>query len=121
MTELTPFKYNRTLLAFMGILLIFLVSVDVLIVSKQRRLLMDEVRSHMEGELNLMGTFVREPLLKQEYSKIEQFLTQWAEEHDEVIAVKATMPNDFVLLEYEAKASSLNKYSLEQKVQYAGK
>jgi PAS domain S-box-containing protein len=120
-TELSPFKYNRTLLAFMGILLIFLVSVDVLIVSKQRRLLMEEVRSHMEGELNLMGTFVREPLLKQDYSKIEQFLTQWAEEHDEVIAVKATMPNDFVLLEYETKASSSNTYSLEQKVQYAGR
>jgi PAS domain S-box-containing protein len=120
-TELTSFKYNRTLLAFMGILLVFLVSVDVLIVSKQRGLLLDEVRSHMEGELNLLGTFVREPLLKQDYSKIEQFLTQWAEEHDEIIAVKATLPNDFVLLEYETKRSSLNTYSLEQKVQYAGK
>ncbi len=121
MTELSPFKYTRTLLAFMGILLIFLISVDVLIVSKQRGLLMDEVRSHMKGELDLLGTFVREPLLKQEYSKVEQFLTQWAEEHDEIIALKASMPNDFVLLEYESESASLNTYSSEQKVQYAGK
>jgi signal transduction histidine kinase len=105
----------------MGILLIFLISVDVLIVSKQRGLLMDEVRSHMKGELDLLGTFVREPLLKQEYSKVEQFLTQWAEEHDEIIALKATMPNDFVLLEYESESASLNTYFSEQKVQYAGK
>lgn len=121
MTELSSFKYNRVLIVFMGILLVFLIIADVLIVSKQRMLLLEEVHDHMKDDVGLIGTFVREPLLRRNYAKVEQFLLQWAEEHEEIVQVKATMPNSFVLVDYQSKSASSNKYYLEESVEYAGK
>lgn len=121
MTNSVRFQYKRTILSFMAILLVFLIVADMVIVSNQRKQLLNEVRNHMQSELELVGTFVREPLLKQDYAKVEEFLTRWAREHDEVVEVRAVMPNNFVLAEYNRKSPPHYVYALDKHVRQGDK
>ncbi len=121
MTETARFKYQRAFLAFIAILLVFLIVTDMVIVSNQRKQLMSDAENHMRSEVDLVETFIREPLLKHDYAKVEQFLTHWAEEHNEVIEVRAVMPNNFVLAEYNRKTPSRYVYVLQKQVRYGDK
>ncbi len=112
------FRYKRALIAFMVTLLIFLIVIDVLIVSSQRNQLLIEVQEGMENELDLIASFVREPLLKDDYAQVEQFLLQWAREHNNVIEIRATMPNSFVLAEYSRAAQSSYVSEMRKEVLY---
>ncbi len=122
MTGPSPFKYSRALLSFMAVLLIFLGIANVVTVSHQRKQILDEVYRHARAELNLMGTLVREALLKHDYAMVEQFLTQWGEEHANVIEIKAIAPNNFVLARYnKGTAPAEHIFHIQQRIQYAGK
>lgn len=121
MTETSRYKYQRAFLAFIAILLVFLIVADMVIVSNQREQLMSEAQNHMRSEVDLVETFIREPLLKHDYAKVEQFLKHWAKEHNEVIEVRAVMPNNFVLAEYARKTPSRYVYALEKHVWFRDK
>ncbi|RJR21194.1 MAG: PAS domain S-box protein [Nitrospiraceae bacterium] len=121
MTDTVRFKYKRAFLAFLSILLIFLLVSDLIVVSSLRKQMLDEVHMHVQNELDLIATFVREPLLKHDYAKVEEFLMSWAEEQDEVVEVRAVMPNNFVLADYKGKESSRYVYMLEKQVRYGGR
>ncbi len=113
-------KYKRALLSFMAILLIFSGIVDVLMVSFQRRMLLEEAHENARRELELIGTFAREAILKRDYSTVEQFLIQWGEEHAEVVEVKAIAPNNFLLAHYRRTAPSKHIFHLQQHASYEG-
>ncbi len=121
MIRFSTFKYSRALLAFMAVLLIFLTVADVVTVSHQRKEILDEAHRNAETELNLMGTLVREALLKHDYATVEQSLTEWGKEDAAVIEIKATAPNGFVLAQYKRAAPSEHTFNIQQRIQFAGK
>jgi len=102
----------------MAIMLVFLIFSNIVVVSGQRNQLLSEAQHHMQLEMDLVGTFIREPLLKHDYAKVEEFLLHWAEEHDEVVEVRAVMPNNFLLAEYNRKLPSQHIYALETQVRH---
>jgi PAS domain S-box-containing protein len=104
----------------MIVLLFFLVIIDVIIVAQQRNQLHKEVMSHMKGDLELIGTFIENPLLKQEYSKVENFLNKWISDHDEILQFRAIMPNGFELVSYRRPDPSDQNYSLRKVVTFEG-
>jgi len=115
------FTYKRALLSFMAILLIFLMVTDVMIVSNQRRQLVSEVKRHWQSELDRIGVFITESLLKHEYAAVENSLIQWVKESDDIVEIKATAPNNFVLMQYRSATPSPHIFSQEKKVLYGGK
>ncbi|HBH62126.1 MAG TPA: hypothetical protein DDX85_10405 [Nitrospiraceae bacterium] len=121
MTNPPAFQYTRTIVSFMAILLVFLIVADMFIVSNQREQLFKEVQNHMQFELDLIGTFVREPLLKHDYATVEQFLMHWAKEHKDVVDLKAVMPNNFVIAEYSRTTRSRYVYALQKQVRQGEK
>jgi signal transduction histidine kinase len=68
-----------------------------------------------------MGTLIREPLLRQDYDEVEQFLLQWAEEHENILEINAVMPNKFVLVQYKRLKEGTDRYTMENRVQYLKK
>jgi PAS domain S-box-containing protein len=118
MSRELSFKYKKALLSFMLILLFFLVMSNVFIVSNQRQQHLDNIQKQMHTQVDLLGTFSREPLLRHDYAKIEEFLVQWAEEHDQVIEMKAIMPNNFMLVDYHRKKPTLNTLNSRWQVKY---
>lgn len=94
-------RYGRAILSLVAVLLVFLSLVDVVLVGHQYRMMQKELREDARNELAIMGTFAREALLRQDYALLEQFLNQWAEEHQEVTALRAIAPNGFVLVDYQ--------------------
>jgi PAS domain S-box-containing protein len=83
-------------------------------------MLLDEIQQDVQVQAELIGTFIREPLLKYDYAKVEQFLVQWAEEKDDVIEMKAIMPNKFVLVHYRRNNPSSYFINLQKQVTYSG-
>ncbi len=105
-------------MSFMAILLFFLVFANVLIVSNQRRQHMESMVKNLEIQGDLIGTFIREPLLKHDYANVEQFVLQWAEEHDEVLEMTVSMPNGFMLVEYKSKRASSHTLDIQREIHF---
>ena len=77
MSENSAYKYSYALLWFIGLLLIFLIIADVLIVSNQRKELLERADKYFADELNGIATAVKEPLLRHQYGKVEQLLLKY--------------------------------------------
>ena len=80
--------------------------------------MMEEIHHDAQHELELIGTFSKEALLRMDYAAIEQFLNQWAREHEEILEMKAVAPNGFVLVHYKSYAASASSIHLKQLVTY---
>ena len=105
----------------MAVLFLFLVTVDVLIVSREREAKLDNVREHTERELSLVGTFVTEPMLMHEFAVVEQFILQWGEKDTDVISFKASTPEGTALADFHRPADTRHSLTLRKQVNFVGK
>lgn len=115
-----PFRYRRAVLSFIAVLLVFFGIVVIVIVSHERDMF-DEAQKNARSELELMGTFVRDAVLRHDYAEVEQFLTQWGKEHEDIAELTAVAPNNFVIVRYRRPAPTGHLFRFEQRVSYAGR
>ena len=118
--SLFPVRYRRALLSFIAILLVFFVILVAGIISHEREML-EGANKQAEHEIHLMGSLLRESLLKFDYATVEQFLVQWGEEHDDIVEVRATAPNGFVLAHYRRAEPSKHTFHATQQVRHGGR
>jgi PAS domain S-box-containing protein len=117
MKKILLLKYKRFILAFVSILLIFLAFIITIIISQHYEM-MEEIESDAQRELELIGTFSQEALLMNDYSSVELFLQQWAEEHDEILSLSATAPNNFILVDFKRGKEVISSLNLTHRVRY---
>ncbi|MFA7382803.1 MAG: ATP-binding protein [Desulfurivibrionaceae bacterium] len=98
---LSPRKYWRTLFTFMLVLTLFLVGLDSFFILREQHKHNLEQDEEVGHDLELIGAFLVEPLLQQEYSKVEQFLLQWGRSTPEVVSIQASFPKGLTLAEFE--------------------
>lgn len=96
-------RYRRVIIYFMAILLVFNSIVVAVIVSHQREM-SETSRKNAIRELDLMGTFARDAMLRHDYATLEEFLMYWVKEHEEIVELKAISSNGFVIAEYRSAA-----------------
>jgi PAS domain S-box-containing protein len=120
MNSIVRLKYKRFALSFFSILLIFLVFI-ITVITSQHREMVTEIRSDAQRELELIGSFAQEALLMNDYSSVKQFLRQWAEEHDEILKLTATAPNDVILVQFHREKEVSSRLNLVHHVRYKGK
>ena len=118
MTVYPSGRHRQAFIAFLLVLVLFLVTVDMLIISNQRTISINEEKKHMNVVINLAGILLRESLLKHDYDEIEQFLIQWGKEKDDILEIKAIMPNGFLLVHYRSVHPQVNIYSIQKQVEY---
>lgn len=114
------FRYQRFVIAFITLLALFLFIVVATIIS-QHNVMMEEIRSDAEHELELIGSFSREALLSMDYAEVEQFLHQWADEHSEILKIRAVAPNNFELVNFRRASASESSLDLSLMVRYEGR
>ncbi len=118
---LRPSRHTRAALAFMATLLIFLVILDGLIVLWEQKTLYDKSQEQAQNELELIGTFVTEPLLRQEFTMVEQFMMQWGELKKDVITIKAFTPDGSLLAEFNRPPiKAVNTLTSRHSVKFVG-
>jgi PAS domain S-box-containing protein len=114
-----PFKYKRVIISFIAVLLTFFGILVIAIVSHENEMLKQAEKDTVD-ELELMGTFARQSIIRHDYATVEQFLRQWGEEHPEIFELKATAPNNFVIAHYRRPAFPAHPFHFQRQIQYAG-
>jgi PAS domain S-box-containing protein len=66
-------------------------------------MIIQDSQAHSEEKLKLIGLFIQEFLVKNDYAAVEQFIQQWGVQHDDVMELKAVSANDVVLAHYVSK------------------
>jgi len=112
----TTLRYARALLGLSVVVLLFSALAVAFLLAQQHRQLLNEGWRHAESELQIVATFAREALLKRDYQTVEQFLSQWAQEHPMVAAMEAVAPNGFVLVDYQRRKPAKNPLELARSV-----
>ena len=115
-----PFKHTRAAFAFMAVLFLLLVILDSLIFFWERDVLFEESHNQTQNELELIGTFVTEPLLRQEFTIVEQFMNHWGELKEDVISLKAFSPDGSLFAEYKRPFKISESFTKNHTVEFFG-
>ena len=71
-------RYRNALLAFMFVLVAFLIVVDFVIINYQQNTTLNFVRHHLMHEMEMMGLSLRESMLNDRYDKAKDLMLEWA-------------------------------------------
>ena len=110
----------RPLFYFLSIVLLFLVLVDLLFLRNQYSILIESEKRNVQEELHLMGTLMREALLKNDYATIENFVQSWGRTHAEVTEIRAVAKNGFVISQFKRHIPNGDRISGSRKIEYTG-
>lgn len=120
MTREYQYKYGYTVLSMMAVLLVFLIFADMMVISLQRKIVTEELHHHVEDEMSLIGSSVIEAMLKHKYENVEKFISGWAGNHEEIVKMKAFLPNGYPLVDYERLGPSKSTFDLQHIVKHSG-
>lgn len=120
MNRLLSFRYARTVMYLVAVLLAFLVIVDVLILSQQQRYFRDDARGLAEHEVELLGMLLGRELSGDGYDRTvaERVLARWLEEHPDVVELRASTPDGGVLAEFSRETNHSRLFRVEHAVKY---
>lgn len=111
-------KYTKAIVAFVAVFAVFLVCMDFFLVSKEQERHYAEFNDQAKNELSLIGTFVTDPLLEQQFAVVEQFILQWGEEKPDIIEIKALSPDGFLLAIFRRSAPGNNPKTFRHSVHF---
>lgn len=114
-------RHTRTVVSFAGLILLFLFIADLLIVSGQRKMLQENARNEMQKELEVIGTFSIEAMLKNDYATVRNFAELFASQHTEIRSLKTVTPNNFAISDFTSSERAKNPLQMKHEVEFAGK
>ena len=109
---------RRTLLLFLLILTTFIVIASSIIYINDRRDHMLQATLHAEREIELIGKLITEALIKRDYATVEQFIGQWTLERPDLVEVKLTTANGFVLARHVRTQPAQYRLPLSRRLAY---
>ncbi|MDH5681443.1 MAG: PAS domain S-box protein, partial [Spirochaetota bacterium] len=114
MSDSSNNKYKKTIIVFMAILIVFLVIVDFLIITHQENTLMATISHHANHEAELMGTALRERILKNDYDKIKNFITNWGKEQADIVKIVVSSAGGFEIAKYQRTAKAEHSLAIHK-------
>jgi two-component system cell cycle sensor histidine kinase/response regulator CckA len=115
------FRYSRSLLAFLAVLLFFLLIGATAIVSYERKIMHNTVLEHSWEEMEMMVAASTESLLRHDYTNSKLTFERWANTHDEIIALKAVAANGFILVDINKGNNSDSTFEISKVMEHQGK
>ena len=113
-----PVKHTRAAFAFMAVLFLLLVILDSLVFLWEREVLMENSYNETQNELELIGTFLTEPLVMHEFTMVEQFMIHWGEIKKDVVSLRAFSPDGSLLAEYKNPSKSAKTFIKNHSVDF---
>jgi signal transduction histidine kinase len=120
-TQTAAISNKLALISFSAVLVIFLVLVDVFMIVEERDFFLETERRHAAEELEIMGKFLTEAMIRNDYVAVEQYIPQWAKARPDVVMVRVIAPNGFVIAQHRHKAASRHIYELNKPIVYLDK
>jgi signal transduction histidine kinase/ActR/RegA family two-component response regulator len=114
-------KYTKAIVAFMVVLAVFLVCLDAVIVSHERRTHYAEFNEQAQNEFTLIETFVTEPLLQENFTLVEQFMMQWGEKNSDIVELRAFSSHGLLLAEFKRPTPENDTVLFRHSVHFQGK
>ncbi|MCK5718407.1 MAG: hypothetical protein KAH84_00505, partial [Thiomargarita sp.] len=112
-------QHGKLFILFILILLIFFVFASWLIASQQRNLLLNNEKQRDNLEFDLIGEFISESFLKNDYATVQQFLQAWSKKREHIVTLTATAKNGFQFMNYTSSHSAKSTYSIERRVSFS--
>jgi len=109
---------RRTLLLFLLILTTFVTIASSIIYRYERNEHLGDATLHAKHEIELISKLITEALIKNDYITIEQFIGQWAQERSDLVELKLTTANGFILVHHLRSQSTQYPLSLKQQLSY---
>ncbi|MDB2405539.1 sensor domain-containing diguanylate cyclase [Arcobacteraceae bacterium] len=112
----TAYKYkkNRLILLIIIPLFIFLSSVANYIYDKERLHIFEGENQKLQTEVELLGGFLSDSILKKDYAEAKNFLNSWLKQKSDVRHLTVEFSNGKKLFEYDKKC----KYKLTKKKEF---
>ncbi|WP_455210195.1 sensor histidine kinase [Kaarinaea lacus] len=118
----TAVKSNKlALISFSAVLVMFLILVDVFMIVEERNFLVKTEKRNAEEELDIMGKFLTEAMIRNDYVAVEQYIPQWAQARPDVVKIRVIAPNGFVIAQHRHEPASKYIYELNKPIVYFGK
>ena len=111
-----PLLHFKQLFLIMTILIVSLGVAITVLLSNQRERIVEDTRSHALEELKLIGASVQFAILKKDHVAIAQFLQQWSEQHSNVVKLRASAPNGYVITDYSRRTPSQSSLQINHNV-----
>jgi|GEM_PF-2831351 len=112
-------KYSQAVFSLAAILALFLLVTVGAVFLHERNMLRAE-KTQFYRELDLIGAFLSESMLEDNYDMAEAFLNKWGAEQDDVVVVKATTPDGEVLVNYKRKEPAEEPFGVKRTVTHQG-
>jgi len=104
---------KKALLAFMLVLFIFLVLINILVVTQFRTTISEEQTHYEKHEAELFTQFISSLVVQHDYAKIVDFVRDWGEARYDIVNITVSSANQYVIAEfmanYEASIPSVIK------------
>lgn len=95
-------KKKKALLAFILVLFLFLVLINIVIVNEFRTTITQVQSTEEEHETDLFSSFVTSLVIQRDFAKIVDLVKDWGTAHYNVVKIKVSSGNKYVLAEYKA-------------------
>ncbi len=109
--------------ATLVVLLIFVAGSAVLVAQHERARLWESSKERIENELDIMGLALSRAFLREDYSTIEDVITQWGQEHGDgsLVSLNVTSAEGRVLGKYNrGNAQKDQAYYVSREVRHNG-
>ncbi len=103
------------------ILFLCMAASNTYIIKRQESQLLAEVSAHTRFELEEAASFLVEPLLKYQFSTVDQFVRTWSESHKDVVSFAATSPTGHLLSSFSRESKSpANQITVSKEISHLG-
>ena len=92
--------HKTTLTYYMATLLAFFLVINYLAISQQRNLLLAENSKFVTEEIKFFSKLTNTSLITKDYANIEATVAEWGEDSSDIISIKLSAQNGFVIAEY---------------------
>jgi len=112
----------RALYSYVLVLVIFLAIAAVIPVVQLRGEILKIAAEDTARDLDMLGSLIREAMIRRDYSTIRETITHWGKENARVLGIRATAPNGFVFSEFNREAPSIhpNPVSVTRQIRQGG-
>ena len=105
MSDATAASNKYALIWFTVVLAVFLVVADMLMIIEEREYLHQLEKRHSEHELEMVGRLLTEAMIRNDYTAVEQYIPQWGAQRPDVVSIRVTAANGFVVAQYHGKVA----------------
>ena len=89
--------YRRAFIWLLCFAVTVSVILSIILALDQRQVKLDKVSDYSDREMVMAREFIRDAFLRQDYQAVEVFLKRWFDESSDILELKATAENGFVI------------------------